>query len=59
MEATKIWWGAGREAYWGDFFHMWGDDRFFETYCSETYSSEPTKFTQWLTGDSRLHKRMV
>ena len=26
---------------------MWGDDHIFETYCSETYSSEPRKFNGW------------
>ena len=27
------------------FFQMGVDDEIYETYCSETYSSEPTKFT--------------
>ena len=29
----------------GGFFPDGGDDQIFERYCSETYSSEPTKFT--------------
>ena len=29
----------------GGFYPGGGDDLIFETYCSETYSSEPTKFT--------------
>ena len=42
MEAIKIWQGA----YLGGFFPDRGrDDKIFETYFSETYSSEPTKFT--------------
>ena len=28
----------------GRFFPDPGDDQIFKTYCSETYSSEPTKF---------------
>ena len=28
----------------GGFFPDPGDDQIFEIYCSETYSSEPTKF---------------
>ena len=42
VEAIKIWQGA----YLGGFFPDRGrDDKIFETYFSETYSSEPTKFT--------------
>ena len=29
----------------GNFLQMEGDDQIFVTYCSETYSSEPTNFT--------------
>ena len=42
MGAIKIWQGV----YPGRFFPDRGrDDKIFETYFSETYSSEPTKFT--------------
>ena len=41
VEAIKIWW----RIYLEDFFKMGGDDQIFEIYCSETFSSEPKKFT--------------
>ena len=60
MEAIKIWWGVylrgslpdGGGVCWGGFLTGGGGgggggggDQIFETYCLETYSSEPTKFT--------------
>ena len=47
----------------GGIFSRWrgeGEgDQILETHCSETYSSEPTKFTEWLTSDRRFHRKIV
>ena len=46
MYAIKILWASmGRMGGGGEFFQMRGDDQISETYCSETHSSDPTKFT--------------
>ena len=50
MVGIKIW----QAVYFEEFFvDSRGDDHIFETYCSETYSGEPTELLNDLMTDKR------